>query len=581
MAAVNSLTGNGSRFGSSTSLNSSKESKQAAREWKKTLLQSEEEGQRSEWQGEEDDDGEHDGLGPEVKHALGGSSSGGQGLFTDAMLQDHNPEDRRDSMGRMAAAFVSQPGAFSIQTLPFRPEDMSSQEGETIPSDLLVKGVEKPVPLPYNPLFSPSAPMSVDLTHQPRNHTRTVSASAALQQRGNRAHHFAVRANSAHALQEQSTDQSHGRRAPRTRGATSVSSHALALLSPSILLHSQALGPNPSSPSMIAEFQDLVSPLARSEPGSPQRSPIGKRASPTNRHYRRLTSSSRTLNAPFQSGNNYSIPGFSPSQPSFPATPMTTGHAQELPHTYQQLHHYQHHYQHQHQPSQHSQNQWSSWFNRKRHSRNPSRATMASCPPFSVPLGGVNPPSPLLEAIGESTSQLTTEHLQDFTKPIYEGTNTSSVDHSNNTTLIGTGTGTGGSEPSQGMVSEAISPYLYHRRHISSVASMNLCQERDRERDMHDRDPQEPWLPPVPPTATPSSPPPLPTPLTATGFQLPQYRTDTALALWGLRAIPSWIPLSSLKIAWSSLAILVLTIGGTIVYDFVQLGLGNDLVSGS
>lgn len=50
--------------------------------------------------------------------------------------------------------------------------------------------------------------------------------------------------------------------------------------------------------------------------------------------------------------------------------------------------------------------------------------------------------------------------------------------------------------------------------------------------------------------------------------------------MWSLRAIPSWVPISSLKIAWGSLMMLGLAITATIVYDFVQLGLGNDLVSG-
>lgn len=64
---------------------------------------------------------------------------------------------------------------------------------------------------------------------------------------------------------------------------------------------------------------------------------------------------------------------------------------------------------------------------------------------------------------------------------------------------------------------------------------------------------------------------------------LPQY-VSTAAAfdqMWSLRAIPRWVPISSLKIAWGSLAVLALAIGATIVYAFVQLAAGNDFVSGS
>ncbi|KAF9120141.1 hypothetical protein BGW39_011644, partial [Mortierella sp. 14UC] len=67
-------------------------------------------------------------------------------------------------------------------------------------------------------------------------------------------------------------------------------------------------------------------------------------------------------------------------------------------------------------------------------------------------------------------------------------------------------------------------------------------------------------------------------------FHLPLYSIGGGLgfdARWSLRAIPDWFPMSSTKVAWTSLTILVLAIGSTIVYDFIQLARGNDLMGGS
>jgi hypothetical protein len=67
-------------------------------------------------------------------------------------------------------------------------------------------------------------------------------------------------------------------------------------------------------------------------------------------------------------------------------------------------------------------------------------------------------------------------------------------------------------------------------------------------------------------------------------FHLPLYSFGGGLGFdtqWSLRAIPDWFPISSAKVAWTSLTILVLAIGSTIIYDFIQLARGDDLVGGT
>ncbi|KAG0223756.1 hypothetical protein BGW41_005375 [Actinomortierella wolfii] len=66
-------------------------------------------------------------------------------------------------------------------------------------------------------------------------------------------------------------------------------------------------------------------------------------------------------------------------------------------------------------------------------------------------------------------------------------------------------------------------------------------------------------------------------------WTLPQHQQSLADfdAQWSLRAIPEWVPLSSLTVAWSSLGVLCFGIGATIIYDFVLLGLGKNPVGSS
>ncbi|KAF9435685.1 hypothetical protein BGZ76_005730 [Entomortierella beljakovae] len=62
-----------------------------------------------------------------------------------------------------------------------------------------------------------------------------------------------------------------------------------------------------------------------------------------------------------------------------------------------------------------------------------------------------------------------------------------------------------------------------------------------------------------------------------------QYVLEGGLALEAMKslhAIPEWIPISSLKVAWGSLGILLIAISSTVIYDFVQLGMGNDVMGG-
>ncbi|KAF9165343.1 hypothetical protein DFQ26_000277 [Actinomortierella ambigua] len=69
--------------------------------------------------------------------------------------------------------------------------------------------------------------------------------------------------------------------------------------------------------------------------------------------------------------------------------------------------------------------------------------------------------------------------------------------------------------------------------------------------------------------------------LSESQWTLPQHHQQILAdfdALWSLRAIPKWVPMSSLAIAWSSLGVLCFGIGATVVYDFVQLGLGHNPV---
>ena len=343
--------------------------------------------------------------------------------------------------------------------------------------------------------LSPSAPPSFSEGHQVGSRGRTVSASAALQERTSRMQRYASNTLSTQSLKEQLQAQA------GPGSANSLSIH-LTPPSPSLAQHAQFEAmPGPRS----AEAQDSVSPL----PPSPGKAPLHHRISFTNRNPR-VSGSHKTLAAPFQGGNNYAIPGFGSGHNSNgPATSPVyspTSPDQEQP--------------------QSAQGFGSSWFSRRRHSRDPSRSTMASTgmPPSAISV----PPSPLLM----------------MPEP-------------------GGGVGRAGEEAMLASSPTALPPspateMREYRRsslysHYRPQSHYSHTSERP-ESQVHE-----------------------------SHFHLPQYGGVAGLAfdaMWSLRAIPSWIPISSIKIAWGSLAVLVLAIGATIVYDFIQLGMGNDVVSG-
>ncbi|KFH70604.1 hypothetical protein MVEG_03454 [Podila verticillata NRRL 6337] len=448
-AAMASLAGGGSpsRYTSNTSLNSGlKDTRPPTTEWATTLLENPEE----EGIGAEDE--EHEAIGPELSLA-NMTPPGSMTQLTDG---------RRDSIGRMAAAFSAQPGSFSIHTAPMGVSQPSTGTSEEYlePPSLTISRTE--------PTLSPSAPPGFTLQSSARNHGRTFSASAAEDRTG--------------GVPRQST-QSLRELTPTNGGLGSGLSVHLMPPSPSLGQHARFEGsPSPTLPS----------PASGAPPSPQQRGGhLGHRSSFSSRH-NRLSGSSKTLPAPFQSGKNYSIPGFNSPQPS------PTLQSPPIPPSPDRI---------RHGDSSGS----SSWF-RRQHSRDPSRSTIVSAQVYPAKSAPPSPRPSVLEAGG-----------------------------------VGVGA----------------------KVELQSAGSLEALMRLSNDRTGDDGFDCERGL--------------AGHPYHESNTYLPQY-VSTAAAfdqMWSLRAIPRWVPISSLKIAWGSLAVLVLAIGATIVFAFVQLASGNDVVSGS
>ncbi|GJJ76521.1 hypothetical protein EMPS_08880 [Entomortierella parvispora] len=495
-AAVVSLTGGSSPHRDRTSANRS-----PSQEWKMTLLRDQEEETQGDVQSLEEE--AEDTIGPELSLAGVGKRGGPSQPFVPSS------DDRRNSLGRMAAAFVSQPGSFSIQTQVSPPRSSkaagSTTQGNVAPFAGLAPSLTEPIVESSSPegsnvggmtlSLSPSAPPSFPEGHVVGSRGRTVSASAALQERTSRMQRYASKTLSTQSLKEQMKAQA---------GPGSANSLSIHLTPPSPSVAQQAqfeAMPGPTS----AETHDSVSPL----PPSPGKPPLHHRVSVTNR-ISRGSGSHKTLTAPFQGGNNYAIPGFGSSHnnngPATSPVYSPTSPDQEQP--------------------QSATGFGSSWFNRMRHSRDPSRSTMASTgvPPTTISV----PPSPLpmVPEPGGGVGRLGDEAMLP-------------------------------SSPTAMPPSPASEMTEYRRSslysHFRPQSHYSHTSERP-ESQVHESQ-----------------------------FHLPQYGAAAGLAfeaMWSLRAIPSWIPISSIKIAWGSLVILALAITATIVYDFVQLGMGNDVNAG-
>ncbi|KAG0015994.1 hypothetical protein BGZ80_009500 [Entomortierella chlamydospora] len=378
------------------------------------------------------------------------------------------PDDiRRDSLGRMAAAFVSQPGSFSIKTTTLSLPSSSRSSSNKLSDlgsrqELNQRNREEP---PHSSVsLEPSAPPTIQVDQNSGSRNRTVSASA-LQDGRDSAKEHNPRSPSAQSLRE--NVQRNQLAVPGS--ANSTNTH----LTP----HSPQRTTSPFL--AVAENRDSSRSPTSSVPPSPLRLSRKNRSSDGG-HGIRLSGNGKTLAAPFQSGNNYSIPGFgsshSPSSPSHPLpSPVYPGYPG---------------YPGQDQPMS-AQGFGPSWINRRSHTRDPSRS---SC--VKSQWNGSIPPSPhpsLSDAMGVETPN--GQSRQEF-------------------------------------------PMTPH----SEVTNYS--------------DP---------------------------GKRLSLYALENGIAfdpMWSLRAIPTWIPVSSLKIAWGSLGILASIISATIVYDFVQLALGNDVVDG-
>ncbi|KAG0087705.1 hypothetical protein BGZ93_010772 [Podila epicladia] len=173
-AAMASLAGGGSpsRFGSNSSLNSGyKDVKPPTIEWATTLLENPEE------EGFEEDE-EHEAIGPELSLA---------NIDSERMSSGSIPlmDGRRDSTGRMAAAFSAQPGSFSIYTAPVgtsQATDSTDHQAEylSLTPSRTEPALQSTLPSTETGLtLSPSAPPGFNLQNAARNHGRTCSASAA------------------------------------------------------------------------------------------------------------------------------------------------------------------------------------------------------------------------------------------------------------------------------------------------------------------------------------------------------------------------------------------------------------------
>ncbi|KAG0053904.1 hypothetical protein BGZ83_000217 [Gryganskiella cystojenkinii] len=534
-AAVVSFTGGSSPGRDRSPANRSPSSK----EWKTTLLEDQVEEEDLEDVQSLEEEEMSETIGPELSLAsVGNGVGGGGGVHRQQPFVPPFADERRNSLGRMAAAFTSQPGSFSIQTqvspprsLTLNPQEdtVNNQADPAATASTAGAGLALSVTEPtlthstgkveshMTLTLSPSAPPSSfpESLLSGSNRGRTVSASAAFQERSTRMQRYGSKTLSTQSLKEQAQAQAQAH-AGGLGSANSLSIH-LTPPSPSMFQHAQFASLGGQNSGGGGEAQDSVSPL----PPSPGRAPLSHRLS-FNRNTR-LSGSHKTLAAPFQGGNNYAIaiPGFghshshsnsSQSQPS-PLLHSPTSPDQD--------------------PPQSATGFGASWFSRKRHSRDPSRSTMTTLGggvggPTST--AGSVPPSPLPEPGGG----------------VGRGPGEEMVLSSSPTAMHSPGV--------EAMERNHSRRYSHQYQHYRPQSYYSHTSERP-ESQVHESQ-----------------------------FHLPQYNSGVAGlaldAMWSLRAIPSWFPISSLKVAWGSLVMLVMAIGATIVYDFVQLGLGNDVVSG-
>ena len=500
-------------------------------EWKAPLLENHEEVDENER--EDETDLRDETLGPELflaKTEQSQTPSSGLASGSGSDPDGQRSEARRGSLGRMAAAFVAQPGAFSILTAPVGSSLVLGNAGEerdatsvqvptlTITAQDTVDRLQGLKPTQGGaihsvtvPSLSPSGPPTF-LSGQgagKRSHGRTVSASAEILDRSPRSQRSAFRAQSTQSLKEIHQQQD---RLAAPGSANSLSIH-LTPPSPSLLPNAQLEATNPHSD----EARDSVTPLASpaAQPSPQPRAPLHHRNSFNGRNNHR-----HSVVAPFQGGNNYSIPGFSPHPQTSPQHPPSPGSNSVLD-----------------QGSTSAQGLGSSWFSRRPHSRDPSRSTMASFgmahSASSTPLSSLPTPSELTTigglGVGLGASVVAGAGKQPekhyFPDSTTIGSLTIAAHHTTATSTTVTGT----------TVADA-----------AAVAEFERAEGRLHESSFH-------------------------LPLYSIGFD----------ARWSLRAIPDWFPMSSTKVAWTSLTILVLAIGSTIVYDFIQLARGNDLIGGS
>lgn len=535
---ASTLSSGSGRLGTSPNASpGSRDARIPSYEWKARLLENHDEVDENDREDDEADLRE-DNLGPELSLAKTEQSqiAGSASVSVSKPESDFDGlrnEARRGSLGRMAAAFVSQPGSFSILTAPVGSSLVPEKAGE----DRDAKGVQVPTltftaqdtvdqPQGLNssqgganhsvtaPTLSPSGPPS--FLHEQnvgkRSHGRTVSASAEIFDRSPRLQRPTLRTQSTQSLKEIQKHQQNRLAPPES--ASSLSIH-LTPPSPSLLPNAQFEATAPRSDEARDSVTPLASPAAQSSPQP--RTPLHHRNSFNGRNNHR-----HSVVAPFQGGNNYSIPGFSPhpqTSPQHPPSPGSNSVIDQVPTSAQGL--------------------GSSWFNRRPHSRDPSRSTMTSIR-MTQSVGSV-PPSPLSTpsettgtgglgvGLGAGIAGAETRPEEHFPDSTTMGSLTTAACHTTATGTTSTGT---------------------------TVADAAGVAEFERaEGCLHE-----------------------------SNFHLPLYSFGGGLgfdAQWSLRAIPDWFPVSSTKVAWTSLAILVLAIGSTIVYDFIQLARGNDLVGGS
>ncbi|KAI1319074.1 hypothetical protein EDD11_004963 [Mortierella claussenii] len=476
-----------------------------SQEWKRTLLEDSREQMDESNEEEEDGDGQET-MGPKLMIS---NMDQQRGRSATANLKSN--EVRRDSVGRIAATFVSQPGSFSIKTGPLnlsysQSQDSADQQRLHIPRWLNTHLVHLDGPL------SPSAPPVLVLDEAPaaasRNHTRAVSASATLQERNDiSASKRATRSQSAQSFQDK-VQQDH---LAVPQSAHSPSVH---LTPPSPFLNHRTLSQDSSFNWRSPDGKNVNAEPASSSRELLHRASIGARSS------LRLSGSGKALAAPFQSGNNYSIPGFGSGSHDRRSL-SSPGHSpqQILPPS----------------PGQPIQD----WFTRhRRYSRDPSRSpsTCVGVGPLSavgsVPMG---PPSPQPSMQSTTTGRGTVQHAENNDVASHERPMTP------HTTALAPVTAAAAAQGVPNMIG-----YGQDRHRASS--SWQAYQGQ-----LHQLQPS------------------------ASAFALEDGLAHESL--WSLRAIPSWIPVSGLRVAWISLVVLAVAISATIIYDFVQLGLGKNVMS--